>query len=335
MDISPATRRRSHVDPRGRRWRWAIASFGSRRLAIGVGAGLAVAVWVTFGLWGGNPVDASCYYHVPPTRPYDGLCFVYSPPVALAMGFLREVMPFEVFTAGLRAIELAILVLITGPLAGVAVLLPPVVTEVNAANVNLILVAALLASFRHPWAWSLLIVTKVTPGIGLLWFAVRREWRSLGIALAATGALVLASLLVAPELWPQYLQKLGEAEDSAPWPVWVRLPFAAALVVWGARTNRRWTLVLALYLSLPRLYLLSPVVLVGLAPFLPSAERLRTALANGRLRLPGRELRLIPDAFGFGVDLFHRGHHPVNAEALVYEVVTGPGDRVRERVVHQ
>ncbi len=51
-----------------------------------------------------------------------------------------------------------------------------------------------MIGFRYPAAWSLILLTKITPGIGLLWFAVRREWRALAIALGATAAIASVSL---------------------------------------------------------------------------------------------------------------------------------------------
>ena len=66
--------------------------------------------------------------------------------------------------------------------------LPPVALELYHGNVHLLMAAAIALGFRHPWTWSFVILTKVTPGIGLLWFAVRREWRSLAIALGFTAA---------------------------------------------------------------------------------------------------------------------------------------------------
>jgi hypothetical protein len=38
------------------------------------------------------------------------------------------------------------------------------------------------------------------------------------------------------------------------------------VVIWGARKDHRWALIVALFLALPRWYYLSPVVLVGLFP---------------------------------------------------------------------
>ncbi len=60
-------------------------------------------------------------------------------------------------------------------------------------NVHMLLALAIVLGFRWPATWSFVLLTKVTPGIGLLWFAVRREWRSLAIALGATAVLVTLS----------------------------------------------------------------------------------------------------------------------------------------------
>ncbi len=43
--------------------------------------------------------------------------------------------------------------------------------------------AAIALGFRYPATWAFVLLAKVTPGIGLLWFLVRREWRNLAIAL--------------------------------------------------------------------------------------------------------------------------------------------------------
>ena len=60
--------------------------------------------------------------------------------------------------------------------------------EIAGGNISLLLALAIVAGFSRPWTWAFVILTKITPGIGLLWFALRREWRSLAIALGATAA---------------------------------------------------------------------------------------------------------------------------------------------------
>ena len=63
--------------------------------------------------------------------------------------------------------------------------LPPVALEIYHGNIHLWIAAAIALGFRYPWTWGFVLLTKVTPGIGLLWFAVRREWQALGVALGA------------------------------------------------------------------------------------------------------------------------------------------------------
>ncbi len=229
-----------------------------------VGIGLAIAVLVTL-TRSGKPVDAWCYYGFDATRPWDpDGCFLYSPPLATGMEAIRAVLPFEIFTLVLRAAELLVLVVIAGPAIPLLLFIPAVAIELNAANVNILIVGAALLGFRWPWTWAFVILTKVTPGVGVLWFAARREWRSFGIALGATLAVVVASRLAAPWMWHEYFIALGTTGDASIFQIWWRLPIAAMVVVWGARNNHRWALIVAVFLALPRWYYLSPVVLVGL-----------------------------------------------------------------------
>ncbi|MCI0346026.1 MAG: DUF2029 domain-containing protein [Chloroflexi bacterium] len=138
---------------------------------------------------------------------------------------------------------------------------PPVSVELYHGNVHLLIAAAVALGFRYPAAWAFVLLTKVTPGIGLLWFAVRREWRPLAIALGVTGAIVAVSFAVDQRLWIAWLQEgivpvLGRdiGQPAIPIPLWLRLPAAAALVIWGARTDRRWTVPAATALALPVLW---------------------------------------------------------------------------------
>ena len=224
---------------------------------------MAVAVLVTL-TRSGNPVDAWCYYG------FDGR--THGTPTAASLqpagrhghGRRPRVMPFEVFTFLLAAAEMLVLIAVAGPAVGLALFIPAVAIEFNAANVNLLIVGAVLIGFRWPWAWAFIVLTKVTPGVGILWFAVRREWRNLAIAIGATLAIAVVSLIAAPNLWQQYFAALGAEPDRSILLIWWRLPLAAIVVVWGARNDHRWALIVAVFLALPRWYYLSPVVLVGL-----------------------------------------------------------------------
>jgi hypothetical protein len=239
----------------------------SRAIALGLGLGWAVTVLITLTIVRGEPVDAWCYYGFPADDVYAAEhCFMYMPPVAQVMSVLRDLVSFEAFYTGLRVVEMIALALMAGPAIGAALFIPAVAIEINAANINLLLIGAVLLGFRYPWTWAFVILTKITPGIGLLWFAARREWRNLAIALGATIAIVAISFLAAPGLWGQYLAALTSEPDGSPFVLWWRLPIAAAIVIWGARTDHRWAMVVAVALAMPRWYYLTPVILVGLFP---------------------------------------------------------------------
>jgi hypothetical protein len=241
----------------------------------GLSAGLAVAVWVVFTRWGGNPVDALCYWLTDPANPYDGRTdfqFVYSPAAAqLAAPLLK--LPFDVFVAIVRAFEIGSLVLIAGPVAAPAIVIPPVAAELNAANINLVLALVMVLGFRWPALWAIPLLTKPSMGVGLLWFVVRREWRSLAIAVGTAGAIAGLSFALAPRLWFDWVDLLrnGTAQVGLwpfPVPVIYRVPVAVAIVIWGARTNHRWAVTVAAVVALPRLYFLSPAMLVGVLPLI-------------------------------------------------------------------
>jgi glycosyl transferase family 87 len=165
---------------------------------------------------------------------------------------------------------------------------PPVAIELYYGNVHLLLAAAIVLGFRHPWAWAVVLLTKITPGIGLAWFAVRREWRELAVALGATLAVAAVSWVAAPGLWGEWIATLAgnrvvETTNSIGVPLAVRVPAALALVAWGARTDRRWTVPVAATLALPVLWIHGLAMLAGAVPLL-----IRQARTEIRGSVPAR-----------------------------------------------
>lgn len=148
---------------------------------------------------------------------------------------------------------------------------PPVALELYHGNIHLLIAAAIALGFRYPAAWSFVLLTKVTPGIGLLWFAVRREWRQLAIVGVATGVLVAVSVVVDPGLWRQWIDRelihsltAGPDQPYIPIPLLVRLPLAAALVAWGARRDLKWTVPVAAAIAMPILWFTAFATLAAL-----------------------------------------------------------------------
>ena len=219
--------------------------------------------------------DAHAYWAVDLTNPYTRPvattdAFTYSPPVALFFSVLGQ-LPFEVFQAiWTLAIGFALLWL-TGPWALAFLVLPVVASDLYLGNIHVLLAAAIVGSLRRPALWAVPLLTKPSVGVGLLWFLVRREWVNLFTALGVTAALAGLAFVIAPSLWPawiDYLLGTGISPNTGtasvvPIPLLVRLPTAVLLVIWGARTNRPWTLPTASMLGLPVLWMVGLAMLAG------------------------------------------------------------------------
>lgn len=245
-----------------------------RHLLTMVGIGAAAVTFVSLTQSGGNPVDAWCYWRIDPAHPYTTgeSQFVYTPVAAQVLTPFLE-LPFATFVALLRLVGLVSLVALAGPATLPALLLPPVAAEINAANINFVMGLAIVAAFRWPALWAFPLLTKVTPGVGVLWFGVRREWRAFAIAIGTALGLVAVSFLANPSLWVQYVEFLATDTPHVagwpfPYPLLLRLPLAAGLVIWGAKADRRWVVPAAALLALPRLYFQSPALLLAVLPVL-------------------------------------------------------------------
>lgn len=197
--------------------------------------------------------------------------FTYSPAIGqLLAPFVA--LPWPIFAAGFAAVSLAALFAIGRGWTWALLLLPFTLFELYAGNIHLLLTFAMVVGFRYPAAWAFVLLTKVTPGVGLLWFVVRREWRSLGIALGTTTVIVAVSFLLDPGAWARWFEFLRDSTTTAvAYPhidvaLVVRLPIAAALVVWGALTDRRWLVPVAGLVALPVIWPGSFVMLLGVIP---------------------------------------------------------------------
>jgi len=248
---------------------------------VGWALGIAFAIYYWWFLTsdGGNAVDAHAYWaanpnalYGSPADPVEHGSYLYSPAFELVIGWGR-LLPFEVFAAIWRAVLLVVLVWLAGPLTLPVLLLVPVASEVNAGNIQLLLAAAVVAGFRYPASWAFVLLTKFTAAVGMLWFVLRREWRSLGIAVGATLAIVVVTGVLWPDRWAAYVQFVLLGAPYLPsvppyyLPLLVRLPIAVAIVVVGAWRCWRWTVVVAATIALPIFYIPSLAMFVGVLPF--------------------------------------------------------------------
>jgi hypothetical protein len=254
----------------GASWRRLEAAIGRiggwrtvRWLLTGVGLlvlGLVVLGVIPYDL---HPNDSHAYWVVDVRDPYRDArlggvdAFLYAPAIAQLLAPFT-LLPFDLFRLLLGAASLGALT-VTG--ASYTVLVPGVIEDLVRGNIHVLLAAAIIAGFRRPGLWAAMLLTKVTPGVGLLWFAIRRDWKALAEVAAVTGLVVGISIAVfGIVVWQEWIRLLATSAESprtytylglAPPALVLRLPLAVVVVAWGALTNRRWTVPVAAFLALP------------------------------------------------------------------------------------
>ena len=201
--------------------------------------------------------------------------YLYSPAFAQAIRPLT-ILPLQLFAAIWTALGAALLVWLVGRRALLVALIPPVLLTLVQGQLDLAYAAVAVVGLRWPAAWALPLLTKVTPGIGVVWFLVRREWRGFGLAVGATLAVAAVSYLLDPGAWPSWIALLARTQGPVadpnlvylPIPLLVRAPIALAVIAWGAWTGRTWTVPVAMTLAMPILWVNSVTILVAVLPML-------------------------------------------------------------------
>jgi Glycosyltransferase family 87 len=121
---------------------------------------------------------------------------------------------------------------------------------------------ALVVGLEWPIVLPIGVLTKITPGIAIGWHLVRRDWHRLIVGLGFTAAFSAISYLLAPSAWTDWFAFLaaspGRSELLVP-----RLVLGAALVVVGGLTGRRWLVPVAVWISLPVVWVNSWVILLA------------------------------------------------------------------------
>lgn len=274
-----------------------------RALRDGLGvAGLLFAAYV-FGIVAPQAktvgFDAFAYWHLDIEHPYEAGAgvfgaFTYTPVVARLFAPFN-LLSWPAFFTLWSALLVGTMIWLGWRRALLVLAFPPVAVELYHGNIHLLMAAAIALGFRYPAAWAFVLLTKATPGVGLVWFAVRREWRSLGIALAATAGIAAVSLAIDGRLWSEWLNGAilrvaaeGVGQPTLPLPLWLRLPAAAVLVAWGGMTDRRWTVPAAAALALPVPWF-SGLAILAAIPALdrPGLRERSAATALERHRDPG------------------------------------------------
>lgn len=234
--------------------RWLLTAIGLAWL-LGIATGILP--------YNTHPNDSHAYWAVNVADPYRDAslggedAFLYAPAIAQLLAPFTA-LEFDVFRLLYGAVSLGALAL-----AGAAytLVVPGVIEDLVRGNIHILLAVAIIAGFRVPGAWSFVLLTKVSPGVGLLWFAIRREWGALAQVAGVTAVVVALSVAVGGiGLWKEWIgllvsnagtERTYEYLFFAFPPFLVRLPFALAVVAWAALTNRRWAVPIAAFLALP------------------------------------------------------------------------------------
>ena len=238
-----------------------------------------------------DSVDAYAYWTTRDGSFYDAAttgrigAYLYSPAFAQLLAPLVW-LPIAVFTAFWTALNAVSLWFLLRRWALPSLLFLPIAFEIISGNVHLLYAVAIVVGFRWPAVWALLFLTKVTPGVGVVWFLVRREWRSLAIALGATAAIAAVSFLLDQASWRQWIDLLradasgagNAAFSTVGWYVPIalapRLVAAVAITAFAGLTDRRWLVPVAVALAMPVLWANALAVLAAVVP-LWQADRSR------------------------------------------------------------
>ncbi|MDP5225721.1 MULTISPECIES: glycosyltransferase family 87 protein [Arthrobacter] len=233
---------------------------------------LAVAVIATavkFFVMGGEPGQDSHAYWLAAqsTDPYGRPpgtrdAFLYSPFFLMLIRPLTW-LPWPVFCALWVLIGAAIIYWLVRPLKwqwavpiGISGLLDLVV-----GNIWVFLALVAVIGLRHPWAFAWAALTKVTTGVGLVWFAARGEWKRFSIGAGTVAAIVGIGFLIDGDTWRAWIGFLITNQGNTPDPSWsfvLRCLASVALVVMAARKNWPALIPVAMCLATPVLFTLVP-----------------------------------------------------------------------------
>lgn len=196
-------------------------------------------------------------------RPMQKDAYLYSPAFRTVISPL-VLLPWTLFLPLWICLEAALLVWLLKPLRAVWAI--PIfllcLPELLAGNIYIFLAGAAVIGIQKPVAWAFPILTKVTTGVGLLWFAVRGEWWQVLKAVGGLFLIVTVLYLVNPAEWHAWVRFLFEHREGTmdgQTIFFLRCLLAVVLVVVGARKHWPWLIAPAMVLASP--------VLVGLIPF--------------------------------------------------------------------
>jgi hypothetical protein len=181
--------------------------------------------------------------------------YLYSPAFVTAITPLA-MLPWPLFLGVWVCLEVIVLVWLLKPLSlrwSVPLLLC-CAPELIVGNINIFLAGAAVMGMRAPAVWAFVVLTKLTPGIGMLWFAVRGDWQNLAQGIGGTAIIMAFSSALTPGEWMAWTQFIlghsGGTQDGNIGFV-LRCLLAAVVVAIGAWKCQPWLIAPAMLLSSP------------------------------------------------------------------------------------
>ena len=235
-------------------WRWqrlvlvALAAVGAALLAV-----IVASFWSepndNFAYWlAGQRLAAGLPVYVTGDAAFVPYAYHYPPPLVQVLAPLTLVVPPLAYLVVYRVVEL----LVTWGLAGrrmlpmlALVVFVPVAVELRFENVHLLVALGIVVGLRRwPWLFAVGAVVKLSPGLGVLYLALRRRWRDAFVASLIGLAITGISWVMSADLWRAWLDSvLGRADivgnSLLPVPYLARAAAGVTLAVVGGLIGRR------------------------------------------------------------------------------------------------
>ncbi|GAB2765079.1 glycosyltransferase family 87 protein [Sinomonas soli] len=229
--------------------------------------------FATGGRWG---QDAHAYWAAVQgpleygTAPGREDAFLYSPIFADVIRPLGQ-LPWPAFCTVWVLIEAAALVWLVKPLP-LRWAVPVFITslpELVVGNIYLLLAMSVVLGLRVPGVWAFPILTKVTTGVGLVWYIARRDWKGLLVGISATALIVLVSCIFGPQAWRQWIEFLAANQTHTPDSTLsfiIRCTIAVLLTYVAARPGWAFLVPIAVMLATPVLVWPIPLMVLTAIP---------------------------------------------------------------------
>ncbi|MEK6191319.1 MAG: glycosyltransferase family 87 protein [Chloroflexota bacterium] len=230
--------------------------------------------------------DAAAYYYT--ATPYDWTDdaegvgeFRYAPAFLWVTAPLR-LLPWELFAAVWFGLHIAVLLYLRVPWMLAFI---PVMDDALWGNIYTFQALAVVLIVRHGTSslWATVLLTKVTPGVGLGWHLGRREWRAFATALGVTVLIIGIGFAVNAEIWAEWLAALRAAPENYPGIgdsttlLILRMAIGGAIAVLAGKTGRTWLLPIGMLVAVPGFFIYSFALLLASVVLYLDARAARSA----------------------------------------------------------